>query len=374
VPSCRLGERAQAAGETYRFPTITVEAFTDQDRSFVRGEVPSGDNRGRVFTVAQPLAGRYEIGGFFAAGGTGLLLEGRDLRTGGRVLLKSVLRYDIAAYARYADRDGFTNQLRAPRKTLEVERRILVMLRNAGCNAVPHPNDFVFDRNPLLCGPHAAEEGPPWTYDDQAMIDAEPYLVMEAVEGTSLEQVLADAPDHRLSEERALRILRQVSGVLALLHQPRELRAGMIWRLIYQDLKPGNILVGAHDRVTVLDLGGCQLVNLATGQKLLQGACTPAYCPPECERPFEHLSPAADVYTVGSTLFHLLSGRNPMEFLPAGLALNQARAVRLDTAILSDLCRTQTRRLIERCLADDPAARYADMGELRRALEETLAT
>jgi serine/threonine protein kinase len=351
-----------------------VELITDHGRSFLRGEVPSGDNRGRTFTVAQPLAGRYEIAGFFAAGGTGLLLQGRDLRTGGRVLLKSVLRYDIVSYARYADRDGFTNQLRAPRKTLEVERRILVMLRNAGCNAVPHPNDFVFDSNPLLRGPYPTEDGPEWTYDDEAMIDAEPYLVMEAVEGTSLEEVLAAQPDRRLTEERALGILRQVTGVLGLLHQPRELRPGMIWRLVYQDLKPANILVAGHDRITVLDLGGCQLVNLATGQKLLQGACTPAYCPPECERPFEQLSPAADIYTVGSTLFHLLTGRSPLEFLPAGLALNQARAVRLDTALLAEVSRPATRRIVERCLADDPAARYADMGELRRALEEVLAT
>jgi serine/threonine protein kinase len=339
-------------------------------RSFVKGEVPAGDNRGRPFTVAQPLAGRYEIMGFFASGGTGLLLEGHDLRTTSRVLVKCVLRYDVLSYARYGDRDGFTNQLRAPRKTLEVETRILVLLRNAGCNAVPHPNDFVFDTNPLLRGPYPTEDGSEWTYDDEPMIDAEPYLIMEAVEGTSLEQILAAQPDRRLSEERTLGIIRQVVAVLRLLHEPRELRPGMTWRLIYQDLKPANLLVAAHDRVTVLDLGGCQLTNLATGQKLLQGACTPAYCAPECERPYAHLTPAADVYTVGSTLFHLLTGRSPLEFLPAGLALNQARAVRLDTSLLLDVCRPATRELIARCLAEDPAGRYADMRELERALEE----
>jgi serine/threonine protein kinase len=346
-----------------------VDALSYAGRSFVRGEVPSGDNRGRPFTVAQPLAGRYEIAGFFASGGTGLLLEGRDLRTGGRVLIKSVLRYDVIPYARFGDRDGFTNQLRAPRKTLEVERRILVLLRNAGCNAVPHPNDFVFDSNPLLRGPFLTEDGPPWTYDDEAMIDGEPYLVMEAVDGASLEDILKEQPSRRLHEDRSLGMLRQVAAVLRLLHQPRALRPGMTWQLVYQDLKPANLLVAAHDRVTVIDLGGCQLTNLATGQKLLQGACTPGYCPPECERPFALLTPAADVYTVGSTLFHLLTGRSPLEFLPAGLALNQARAVRLDLALLPEV-RPATRRFLERCLADDPAARYPDMSELQRALEE----
>jgi serine/threonine protein kinase len=349
------------------FATATIAVG---ERRFVRGEVPSGENRGLAFTVAQPLAGRYELQRFFASGGTGLLLEGRDLRTGAHVLIKSVLRYDVLPFARYSDRDGFTNQLRAPRKTLEMERRILVLLRNAGCNNVPHPNDFVFDSNPQLRGPFPTEDGPEWTYDDETMIDAEPYLIMEAVAGRSLEQALAEQPERRFSEERALHILRQTAGVLRVLHQPREMKAGMTWRLIYQDLKPANLLLAEHDRVTVIDLGGCQLINLATGQKLLQGACTPGYCPPESEQPYSLLTPAADVYTLGTTLFHLLSGRSPLEFLPAGLPLGQPRSVRLDLGLLSKGCRPATRQFLERCLALDAAARYPDMESLERVLDE----
>jgi len=350
------------------------ELFSYDGRTFLRGEVPGGDNRGRPYTIAQPLAGRYEVLRFFASGGAGLLLEGRDLRTGSRVLIKSVLRYDVVPFARYADRDGFSNQLRAPRKALEVERRILVLLRNAGCNAVPHPNDFVFDSNPLLRGPYPTEDGSEWTFDDRPAVDAEPYLVMEAVVGRPLEEVLAELPGHRLTEERALAIVRQAAAVLRLLHEPRQLRPGMTWRLIYQDLKPANLLLSEHDRVTVLDLGGCQLTNLVTGQKLLHGVCTPAYCPPECEQPYALLTAAADVYTVGTTLFHLLTGRSPLEFLPAGLPLQQARAVRLDLGLLKEVCRPATRRFIEGCLAPDPAARYADMATVERALEELLAS
>ena len=84
------------------------------------------------------------------------------------------------------------------------ERRILVILRNAGCNAVPHPNDFVFDSNPLLRGPYPTEDGPPWTYDDEPMIDAEPYLVMEAVDGASLEHMLPEQPDGPLPDSATL--------------------------------------------------------------------------------------------------------------------------------------------------------------------------
>jgi serine/threonine protein kinase len=348
--------------------------ITWNGRTFLRGEVPSGVNQGVPFTVAQPLAGRYEIKHFFASGGMGLLLEGQDRRTGAGVLVKSILRYDVISYAKACDREGFTNHLRVPRKTLETERRILVLLRNAGCNAVPHPNDFVFDTNPQLAGPFEAEDGAPWSYDDAEMIDAEPYLIMEALSGRSLEDLLrpAGGPPAPFSEARSLRIMYQVAGVLRALHQPAPMRPGMTWRLIYQDLKPANLLLAEQDRVTVLDLGGCQLVNLDTGQKLLPGACTPGYCPPECEQPYEVLTPAADVYTVGSNLFHLLTGRSPLEFLGSALPAGQPRAVRLDTRLLEGRCRPATRELIERCLAPEPADRYPDAEALQKVLNEVI--
>jgi serine/threonine protein kinase len=351
---------------------LSGQKFTWSGGTFVRAEVPSGDNRGRAFTVAQPLAGRYSIMRFFASGGMGLLLEGKDLRTGGRVIIKTILNYDVVPYARVRDQEGFTNQLRLPRKTLEMERRILVLLRNAGCNAVPHPNDFVYDANPLLAGPYATEDQQDWSYDDMEMLQAEPYLIMEAVHGQSLEEVCRTAPGKRLSEARSLRILYQVIEVLRSLHEKREMRPGMTWQLIYQDLKPANLLVSAQDRVTVLDLGGCQLLNLDTGQKLLPGAATAGYCAPEVERPYTPLTPAADVYSVGATLFELLSGRSPLEFAAGNLGKSQARAVVLDLKLLEGKCRPSVHKFIERCLDPDPLKRFADAAVLQRAMQKLL--
>jgi serine/threonine protein kinase len=349
-----------------------VHLFTWNNRPFIRAEVPRGDNRGKVFTIAQPLAQRYEIVDFFKSGGLGLLLEGRDLRTEGRVLIKCNLFYDVIPYARVRDQDGFTNQLRLPRKTLEMERRILVLLRNASCNAVPHPNDFVYDANPQLAGPYATEDRGEWVYPDQEMLLSEPYLIMEAVHGQSLEEILEHAPSKRIPESRALRIIVQVAAVLQVLHEPKPMRPGMTWQLIYQDLKPANLLVSAQDRVTVLDLGGCQLLNLDTSQKLLPGASTPGYCPPECELPYVLLTPAADVYTVGSNLFQMLSGRNPREFLPPGMGGGQPQSVPLDLALLDGTCRPAVKELIRRCLDPDPLRRFPDAGSLHEALTTIL--
>src|ERR1700731_3363951 len=184
-----------------------IPSFTWHERSFLRTEVPHGDNRGKTFTIAQPLAGRYEVLRFFASGGMGLLLEGLDLRTSGRVLIKANLNYDVIPYARVRDQDGFTNQLRVPRKTLEMEWRILVLLRNAGCNAVPHPNDFVFDRNPNLEGPPATDDGTAGRYDDVETMASKPYLIMESLPGRSLEEVLHGERGGILPEGRSLRIM-----------------------------------------------------------------------------------------------------------------------------------------------------------------------
>src|SRR5262249_43284073 len=87
-------------------PGITVQV---NGRTFLRTQVPRGVNRGQPFTIAQPLADRYQIRRFFASGGVGLLLEGQDRRTGAAVLIKSILRYDVVPYARVCDRDGFAN-------------------------------------------------------------------------------------------------------------------------------------------------------------------------------------------------------------------------------------------------------------------------
>src|ERR1019366_6969607 len=107
----------ECSSHGFRMPTkltstLNAEPFTWNERSFLRAEVPTGDNRGKIFTVAQPLAQRYQIANFFASGGMGLLLEGLDLRTQCRVLIKTSLFYDVIPYARVRDQDGFTNQLR----------------------------------------------------------------------------------------------------------------------------------------------------------------------------------------------------------------------------------------------------------------------
>ena len=149
------------------------------------------------------------------------------------------------------------------------------------------------------------------------------------------------------------------------------MRAGMTWQLIYQDLKPANLLISSQDRVTVIDLGGCQLLNLDSGQKLLPGAATAGYCPPETEQPYNLLTPAADVYTIGANLYELLTGKSPVEFLAPGLGA-QVRAAQLDLKQLNGACSPALKELIQRCLDASPANRVQDARSLQQEMNAIL--
>src|SRR5206468_1731671 len=121
-----------------------------------------------------------------------------------------------------------------------------------------------------------------------------------------------------LDEQRALKILCQVTNVLRVLHCPASMAN---WGIVYQDLKPANILLGAHDYAVLIDFGGCRVT--VNGQEVMRGAFTPGYCSPECSKQGVSLTPAADSFTAGSTLYHLLTGQSPAKLLPSGLGATE---------------------------------------------------
>jgi serine/threonine protein kinase len=346
--------------------------FTEGGRTFVRAIIPRGLNEDQEYTAARRIAERYEIKRFFASGGFGLILVGKDVRTETDMLIKTTLRYDISFEARGRDGDNFTKKVWARRQQLQTERRIMVQLRNLGCDGIPNPNDYVFDRNPLLAGPYTTEDGKKWKYDDQDILDTEPYLVLEMIEGRTLEDLLDDRWPQGMDEHRALEVMRQVSSVLSVLHKPWTI-AGATWRLIYQDLKPANIMLGAHDRAYLIDLGGCRLT--IDGKLRQEGAHTPGYCPPESTLAQMTITAAADSYTAGSTLFHLLTGKAPLSFLPDVIRSSDEHAVRpesWDWARLEKKASPATCRLIRSCLDPTAGNRPADGAELFEQINRLL--
>lgn len=193
------------------------------------------------------------------------------------------------------------------------------------------------------------------------------YIVMELVEGKSLRELLAAGP---LAPRKALGIAAQMAEGLARAHA-----AG----IVHRDLKPENVMVTPDGLVKILDFGLAKplpglsdLTQAATQGNLstLPGTIlgTASYMSPEQAR-----GAAADFrsdqFSLGATLYEMLTGKRAFrrESAPQTLA-----AIIEDEpgpmVTLNPRIPVPVRWITERCLAKDPAERYASTADLARDL------
>jgi serine/threonine protein kinase len=135
--------------------------------------------------------------------------------------------------------------------------------------------------------------------------DGSPFLVMELIDGATLDDVLADRP--RLPPARAIHIMR---------HLLRGLGHAHAQGLVHRDLKPANIMLvadhGDPDFVKILDFG---LARLAGGDRITRTGIvcgTPRYMSPEQVHD-RGVDPRADLYAASVILFEMLAGRTPFD-------------------------------------------------------------
>ncbi|MCP3978646.1 MAG: protein kinase [bacterium] len=132
----------------------------------------------------------------------------------------------------------------------------------------------------------------------------EPYVVMEYIEGRSIEEH-CDA--ERLTTEERLELFLEVCSALQYAHERS---------VIHRDIKPGNILITADGMPKLLDFGIAKLLDTDSieGSVVQTGTSTrlmtPEYASPEQIRG-EPVTPATDVYALGLLLYELLAGRHP---------------------------------------------------------------
>jgi serine/threonine-protein kinase len=130
--------------------------------------------------------------------------------------------------------------------------------------------------------------------------DSRPYFAMEYLSGPDLGHVVRERGPMRDSEAAA-----------ALLGAARGLRAAAHKGLIHRDVKPSNLMVSEQGEVKVADFGlakGTDIGPGLTATGIVVG--TPDYIAPEQARG-ETIDHRADIYALGCTLFHLVSGRPP---------------------------------------------------------------
>jgi serine/threonine-protein kinase len=129
------------------------------------------------------------------------------------------------------------------------------------------------------------------------------YLVMKYISGGDLASRMRSSPGGRLDEKTVADWGMQVADVLEYLHsRPKA--------IIYRDLKPANLMIdGNSGRVMLIDFGIARWVTKQ--EKGVTAVGTMGYAPPELFS--GRVEPASDVYSLGATMFHLLTGSDPQD-------------------------------------------------------------
>ncbi|RJS25215.1 serine/threonine protein kinase [Corallococcus sp. H22C18031201] len=183
---------------------------------------------------------------------------------------------------------------------------------------------------------------------DRGVVGEHYYFVMEYVEGRSLREAMSTGEG--LTPQQTLKLLLQVSRAIECAHDKG---------IIHRDLKPENILLDARGHVKVADFG---LAGIRQPDSRLQLTATAVamgtlnYMAPEQRRDAKNVDGRADLFSLGVMLYEALTGELPL----GRFKLPSARVPGLDPRVDA---------VVERLLETEPAARYANAGEVCAALE-----
>lgn len=269
--------------------------------------------------------GSFEILSPLGEGGMGAVYRARDPKLGRQVAIK-ILQHDLIASREHLRR--FEREARA-------------------ASALNHPNIVTI-----------------FEIDE---CDGEPFIAMELVDGERLRDLVAGGA---LPVPKLLDIAWQIANGLAAAHDRG---------IVHRDLKPENVMVNREGLVKILDFGLAHILREGgsneptdemSGTDITSGQLlgTAAYMSPEqaSGAPVDFRS---DQFSFGSTLYELATGRRAFRRQSAMATLSAITNDRpepirqINRAIPTQLC-----RIIERCLAKNPADRYSSTHELAQAL------
>ena len=276
----------------------------------VRGPSEAAEDLALGFKPGQQI-GNYVIEALLGSGGMAVVFRGRQLSLNRTVAIK-ILPKDLAKSKLFIQRFA----------------REATVLANLN-----HPNIVsVIDRG---------FEGE--TY----------FIVMEYVEGETLRDRLGR--EGKLAPEQVLQIAEQVLAGLEYAHQQG---------VVHRDIKPGNIMLNRREQVKIADFGLAHLAKSqagldVTGDHHTMG--TLKYMAPEQLTSAKSVGERADLYSFGVCLYELLTGKLPLGLFKTPTEVDSALDVRWDEIIL-------------RSLRMDPDERFANAGEMARALRELATT
>lgn len=200
--------------------------------------------------------------------------------------------------------------------------------------------------------------------DDDELDDGTPFIVMELLEGYSLEALIA----HKqvLSPAEALYVADRVLDVLGKAHQAS---------IIHRDIKPGNVFLTSDGQVKVLDFGLARALDGPASFNLTRTGTvlgTAGYMSPEQARgKREQIDHRTDIFAVGGFLFRALTGRpvhtakTPMDRMLQAMSEPAPSLASVTANAPPDLV-----ELVDKALAFHKEARWPDAGSMQQALRQ----
>lgn len=185
------------------------------------------------------------------------------------------------------------------------------------------------------------------------------YLVMKYISGGDLATRLRTTPGGRIDERTVTEWAVQIADVLTYLH-------GLPQTIVYRDLKPSNIMLdGKSGRIMLIDFGIARSIDQRQ-EKGVTAVGTMGYAPPELFS--GQVEPRSDIYSLGSTMFHLLTGADPQNNPLLIFDFQKNPRPRQINPQLSD----QMEWILMRSVEYNADSRFSSADEMRRTLSEHL--
>ncbi len=270
------------------------------------------------------LASRYQIVRKIGGGGMGAVYLATDRNLGGvERAVKEMVQSSI--------------EEEQQKKAIEDFRRESTILSTLDHPAIPTIYDYF--------------------YDD---FEGRFYLVMKYISGGDLASRLRAAPGGRIDEKTVTEWAVQVADVLSYLHN-------LPTTIVYRDLKPSNIMLdGNTGRIMLIDFGIARSINQASQEKGVTAVGTMGYAPPELFS--GQVEPRSDIYSLGSTMFHLLTGADPQNNPLLIFDFQKNPRPRQINSQLSD----QMERILMCSVEYNADSRFSSAEELRQTLTDHL--
>lgn len=300
-----------------------------EERSPTTPNFDAGTSDGRKSAKLKPLTegailnNRYEIIRKIGGGGMGAVYLASDNNLGG------VLRAVKEMVQAHIEEDQ-------QEKAINDFKRESMILSSLDHPAIPTIFDYFYDQS-----------------------EGRFYLVMKYISGGDLAARLKSAPEGKIDEATVVDWALQIIDVLNYLHnQPST--------IVYRDLKPSNIMIdGNSGRVMLIDFGIARSISQKE-EKGVTAVGTMGYAPPELFS--GNVEPRSDIYSLGSTMFHLLTGADPQSNPLLIFDFQKNPRPRQINPRLSD----QIERVLMRSVEYSADSRFASAAEMRQVLEAHL--